>query len=81
VRDRSEPPGADEDHDDDCGEADVPFGKELCRQDQGPSAQFIRQEQKDQERGHGEDRRQATLAGVELSKAGPQEGEQGGQPW
>src|SRR5450756_476082 len=69
VGNRREPPGADQDHQGDCDEADVPFGQEPRRQYEGSPAQFIRQEKQNQERGYGKDRRQATLAGVELSKA------------
>ena len=81
VGNRREPPGADQDHQGDCDEADVPFGQEPRRQDEGSPAQFIRQEKQNQERGYGKDRRQATLARVELPKAWPQEGKQGGQRW
>src|ERR1035437_6869099 len=78
MHDGRESPHTGSDDDDDRSQAESRVGK-ARPEDHHALAELVRQDQQDQERGYGEESRQATLAKVELAQTGPQEGEQRGQ--
>jgi hypothetical protein len=72
VQDGCESPAAEKEHDCDRGKAEGRVGEARCK-DHQTLTQLIRQEEKREQGGYGEERRGTALACVELSEAGPQE--------
>jgi hypothetical protein len=66
MHDGRQPPGTDQEQDHDCSETDCLVGEELDSENRWPTPQRISQEQQDQQRRHGKNRRSAALPDVEL---------------